>query len=246
MKTLKKYLCLSLLAAGFAVNADFLENSEKFLEGIRTPRSSGTWSILSGTVKHRRKGVSTISAPLRLAILFTPKRMTAQALIDNRQGYLLTQPFKAGATPTIIPLNEASKKKNALMAHFGINPGDLTMSFIYWKLVKELARDTIMMSDCRVFLLESPDKKEMVKVWINIRYRFPLKCEWYKTPVTAASKFYRAMEVSSFAEVDKIWVVTGINLYGPGWRTKIEFSSKKAGLLKKGRPKNLFKTLKKK
>jgi hypothetical protein len=234
-----------LLATGFAAGAAFLENSKEFLSGIRTPRSSGTWSILTGSVKHRRRGKSTMTAPLRLAIWFTPQRMIAQTIIDNRQGYLLTQPFKAGASPTVIPLNAASKKKDSLIAHFGIHPGDLTMSFIYWKLLKELARDTIMMSECRVFLLESPDKKEQVKVWINVRYRFPLKCEWYKTPVTSKSKFYRAMEVSSFSEVDKIWVVTGIDLYGPGWRTKIEFPDKKAGLLKKGRPKDLFKTLKK-
>jgi hypothetical protein len=232
-------MVMALLAAGFAARADFLESSEKFLTGIRTPRSSGTWSILSGQVQHRRSGQSTIDATLRLAILFTPKRMTAQAVIDGSQGYLLTQSFKAGAEPYIKALNDASKKKDNMMAHFGINPGDLTMSFIYWKMIKELPRDTINLSECRVFLLESPDKKEMVKVWINVRYRFPLKCEWYKTPVKKDTKFYRAMEVFSFAEIDKIWLVTGIDLYGPGWRTRIKFSKNRAGLLSKGYPKDL-------
>ena len=241
----KKYIALTLIVTGTAVSAGFLEHSKKFLSTIRTPRSSGTWSVLDGKVKHRRRGEDTIYAPLRLAILFTPERMTAQTIIDNRQGYLLTQPFKAGAKPAIIPVNEASKKE-PILGNFGIHPGDLTMSFIYWKLDKEMMRETIMMSECRVFLLESPDKKEMVKVWINVRYRFPLKCEWYKLPMKPKSKPYRAMEVSSFGEVNKIWVVTGIDLYGPGWRTKVEFPKKKAGLIKKGIPKDLYKKLEKK
>ncbi len=218
------------------------KSSEQFLAEIRSPRGSGTWSILNGTVKHRRRGKSTVSTMLRLAVLFTPKRMTAQTIIDNRQGYLLTQPFKAGAEPTVVPLNEESTK-NPLLGEFGIHPGDLTMSFIYWKLKKELRMDTIMMSDCRVFLLESPDKKQLVKVWINVRYHFPLKCEWFKMPVTSKSEPYRSLEVSSFGEINDIWVVTGIDLYGPGWRTKVEFPGKEAGLISKGIPKKLFKSM---
>ncbi len=231
---------MALLAAGFAARADFLESSEKFLAGIRTPRSSGTWSILSGQVQHRRSGQSTIEASMRLAVLFTPKRMSAEVIMDKKQGYWLTQAFKVGSSPVVDPLNDASKKKDNMLAHFGINPSDLTMSFIYWKMIKELPHDTINLLECRVFLLESPDKKEIVKVWINVRYRFPLKCEWYKTPMKKESKFYRALEVFAFAEIDKIWLVTGIDLYGEGWRTKVKFTKNRAGLLSKGRPDGLF------
>ena len=237
-----KTLCVTALISVASIAGAATKSSEQFLTEIRSPRGSGTWSILNGTVKHRRRGKSTTSAMLRLAVLFTPKRMTAQSIVDNRQGYLLTQPFKAGAEPTVVPLNEESTK-NPMLGEFGIHPGDLTMSFIYWKLKKELKMDTIMMSDCRVFLLESPDKKQLVKVWINVRYHFPLKCEWFKTPVDSKSEPYRALEVSAFGEINDIWVVTGIDLYGPGWRTKVEFPGKDAGLIRKSIPKDLFKSL---
>lgn len=216
-------------------------DSAKFLQVVRRPPGRECWAKMNGTAWHRRRGQKMSEASLFLGILFTPQRTLAQIVIGGKQGYYVGQKYAPGCELTsIIPLRKGGYKQS-LLADFGLRPEDLTMTFIFWDFVRELPRESIKGQECRVFLLRSPEKakQELVRVFISARYFFPLKVEWVKGE---ASKAYRYLEVTSFRKENDFWLVSSMNLYGPGWRTRIKFSDTDAGFKDK-LPKDLFKKI---
>ncbi|QSH41350.1 hypothetical protein P0136_08500 [Lentisphaerota bacterium ZTH] len=215
-------------------------SSQDFLYRVRHPSARRSWAEMLGKVYHRRRGADTIEAPMYLGILFSPDRTLAQIVIDKRQGYYVGQAFAVGEAGTsIIPLNDATKKE-PLLGKFGLRPEDLTMTFLYWKMQKELEGDSIRGVDCRVFLLKSAKSGETVKVWISTKYFFPLKAQWYRK---SAENYFRALEVGSFKKKNNYWLISRLELYGPGWRTKVDFDQFDVGNPEKGIPEGLFKKI---
>ena len=239
---MSKFLLFTILCGFcFAAYADELSAND-FLYRVRNPAGRKRWAIMDGKVIHRRRGKDTVNADLYVSILFNRDRTLAQVVINNAQGYMVGQAFVKGKDGTsIIPMNEATKEK-PILGNFGLRPQDLTMTFLYWEFVKEFAEESTKMIDCRVLKLKSPDKKETAKIWISKKYYFPIKVEWTKIE---EKEPFRSLEVSSFKRQGKYGIVKRLELYGPGWRTKINFTKTEVGTPEKGAvPKGLFLKLK--
>ena len=222
-------------------------SSVDFLKKARHPQGRECWMTYDGFAIHERRGkdgeITTIKAPLYLGVIFTPERTTAQVVIDDKEGYLVGQAYRVSKDATSIEIlhRQDGKNKKSRLADFGLRPQDLTMSFLYWTFRKELPRDSTKGRSCRVFLLESPEKKELVKVYLDARQFFPLKVQWIKAG-TKDQVPYHTLEAKSFREGDNnFWFITTLRLTGEGWRTTIKFPKTAAGYTQEMIPKTLFK-----
>lgn len=211
------------------------QGPENFLARVRRPPVSETWAQMTGEAVHRRSGKDIRESPIYLGIRFTPERTLAQVFLNSDEKYIIGQKYGSDATGTSI-IDESSTKE-PLLKEFGLRPEDLTLSFVYWDLVKEEDREAVKGQECRVFTLKSPEHGESVKVYISTEYYFPMKGEWIRKD---EDKPYRTVEVSSFKKEKDFWVVDGFTIYGPGWKTKVDFSKTDAGHSKDGVPENLF------
>ncbi len=228
---LSSYFCPTL-----KTNADEKLSPVQFLDKVRRNHPVDTWAILEGEVSHKRKGSETITSPIKFAIRFTPSRLLAKITIDKGETYTVGQPYSE-TQPSIIA-NEESLADSSL-ANYGLRPEDLTMTFLYWKFKQELEEASVKGMNCRVFLLENPETKEEVKVYIGSDYFYPIKIEWLRPGENTA---YRTCFINSFKEVNKLWTPDSFTLSGPGWRTNVDFNPDeiRLGLVSEGVPKNLF------
>ncbi len=242
IKVLLQFLLFTVVI--LAVNAenplDKLD-SKAFLLKARNP-DNRTWCTMDGKVIHRKSGSDTVNAPLYLGIAFNPDRMLAQVVIDNKEGYTLGQAYAGNDSTTVIPLNPAGYKKS-MLSEFGLRAQDLSMSFLYWNFEKELTREDIKGSECRVFILREPKQGEIAKVYINSRYCFPMKVEWFKDKYVENEEPYRTLEAASFRKEKDFWIVNKLKLYGPGWRTNVEFDNIDVGVTAENIPQKLFREL---
>lgn len=230
-------LIIALCGFCFAAHADEL-SAKDFLYRVRHPAGRKRWAVMDGKVIHRRRGQDIVNASLYLGILFNQDRTLAQVVINKKQGYMVGQAFIKGKDGTsIIPMNEATKK-TPILGNFGLRPQDLTMTFLYWEFIKEFPEESTKMINCRVLELKSPAGKETAKVWISKKYYFPIKVQW--TKIKEKDPF-RSLEVSSFKQQRNYGIIKRLELYGPGWRTKINFTKTEIGTPQKGAvPKGLF------
>ncbi len=210
---------------------------EQFLEIVRHPPGRETWAKMDGDLVHRRKGSDDVEAPLHLGMLFTPARTIAQVTVKGSETYNVGQSYDA-SSPDAATVSMSSGPKDGgkpLLSEIGLRPQDLTMGFLFWNAKDELPGASVKGQDCRVFLLEG--KGESARAYISAEYFFPLKVEWLKPGESAP---YRTLEVDSFKKESDFWIVSSLILYGPGWKTKIEFSKTAAGFSKDGIPNDLF------
>jgi len=238
---------LILFMFSFMLNGEDVvkESSIDFMKRVRTPPSQKSWAQLDGIISNmkRNKGGKRIitKSTIYFGIRFSSEMIFAQVVIGEKEIYSVGQPYsmiKSGATV----MHSGDSGSNKLRVDFGIKPEDLTMSFLFWDLVKELPETSLKLIPCRVFLLKSPDKSSIAKVYISRDNYFPVKVEW--SNVVNEDEFFsinRTLEVLSFKSVNGLYLVDVLSFYGPGWRTKIEFKNLNAGLVKDGTPKGLFK-----
>lgn len=232
------FIAISLYGFCSTAYADKELSVNDFLYKVRHPAGRKRWAIMDGKVIHRRRDRKTVNASLYVSILFNRDRTLAQVVINKAQGYMVGQAFVKGKDGTsIIPMNDATKEK-PILGNFGLRPQDLTMTFLYWEFAKESPEESTKMINCRVIELISPDGKETAKVWISKKYYFPIKVEWTKSKEKEA---FRSLEVISFKQQGKYGIIKRLELYGPGWRTKINFTKTEIGTPDKGAvPKGLF------
>ena len=221
---MKKYVLLAvgmaLFLSGTAGAAE--ESSAQFLNTVRNFRSSGTYSKLNGQIQHRRRGKSVEKTPLYFGIIIQNDRFTGQLLIDNRNSLLISQSRKSGTSAVTVLAGSA-----AILDHVGLRATDLTMGFLHGTLVKELPRESLSMAPCRVLLLESKDKKELVKIWIAADHYFPLKAQFTRKGEKAP---YRTLECNGFTKRNDLYYARYITVEGPGWRTRVSFDPETAEL----------------
>jgi len=241
---MSRFLLITVLSGlCFAAYADKKLSVSDFLYNVRHPAGRKRWAVMDGEVIHRRRGKENVHASLYLGFLFNHDRTLAQVIINKEQGYQIGQAFMKGKDgTTLIYMNKATKEK-PIIGNFGLRPEDLTMSFLYWKFIREFPEESSKMIDCRVMELESPDKTETAKVWISKKYYFPIKVEWTKA---GEKEPFRSLEVSSFKQQGDYGVIKRLDLYGDGWRTRINFTRTEVGTPENGVvPKGLFLQLKK-
>ncbi len=209
-------LMLLLAWAATAVAAEL--SPEAFLAKARNPNSVPTYAKLDGTVKHLRRGGTAVEKPLYFGVIIMPDEISGQIIIDNKEGYLLSQLRDQGEIKnSVVPMNGSSA---GALAACGIDPGDLTMSFLFYKFLQELPGDTVKMLSCRVLLLQAPENTGTVKVYIAKAEFFPVKAEFFKPGEESP---YRTLEVNSFREKNDLYYTDEMSLYGPGWRSVIKF-----------------------
>lgn len=193
---------------------------DAFMRRTRHPNPAATYAALDGTIQHRRGGEPTQSESLYFAVILLPERMTGQIILGGTEGYLIGQTRESGASETsVIPMRGTGEAHNRL-GYMGVRPSDLTMSFLFYPVKEELKPDSFRSIDCRVVMLEAPDKSESAKVYIAKNYFFPLKAEFIKP---GESTPYRTLEVNSFRKSNDLYYTDELSLYGPGWRTRINF-----------------------
>jgi len=219
-------------------------SSLEFLNAARYPRGKNSWAKMNGTISNlkRLQNGERVSEehPLFVAIRFTQIATIGQVVIPNKEGYNIGQFYSEGNRTTT--LNDMNDSKRDIFPRFGIDPRDLTMSFLFWNFQKELSRDAVKGRECRVFILKSLESKktERVKVYISSEYAFPMKAEWIKD---GEENFYRSLEVKSFKkDADSgFWLVDVIKIEGKSSRTIIKFTSIDADF-EKNEPENLYMT----
>ena len=235
-----------MFVCAVSMSAQSPMNSNEFLKVVRKPPRAESWAAMKGEAMHRRRGKASITSPIYFGVKFSPDRTLAQIVVDNSEGYYVGQAYN-GLTDstTVIPM-KAMESGTSKLSEFGIRPEDLTMSFLYWDFVKELKPDSVKGQDCRVFLLKDAKTEEIVKVNISPEFHFPLKVKWYGKKYEE-DKEVRTLEVSSFEKKDDFWLVESLTLFGPGWKSRVEFEDAKAGYTKGEKaslPKDLFIELK--
>jgi len=122
---------------------------------------------------------------------------------------------------------------------FGISPQDLTMSFMYGKLLGEDESDSFRGQKCRVFRLQNTTGDGWNRVYISTEYIFPLKVQFFNNAIVEKKPF-RTLEISGFRKEKDFWMVSELSIYGPDWKTRIEFDETDAGYRDESTPKNLF------
>ena len=240
----KHFFVFATLALGFLLSAAELPLS-KFMERARNPNSGSTFAALSGQIQHRRAGGKVENASLYFAVIIQPERSTGQIIIDGSEGYLIGQTRLSGdSETTVTPMVGSQAQEAARLGYMGIRPSDLTMSFLYYTVVRELEPVTLSgIAPCRVVLLETPDKSEQVRVYISRDHYFPLKAEFIKA---GEKEPYRTLETSGFTKKNDLYYCSKINLDGPGWRTRITFDGDEAklGVFDAARPPQIIRRLK--
>ncbi len=212
-----------------------------FLEAVRRPPERETWCMMEGKAVHRRRGREIREAEVYLGVRFTSDRILARFVAGGNEGYFISQSYESGADSTSIISDNGVDPEKSILANFGLRPEDLTLSFIYWDMVKEVPETSVRGAGCRVFLLKSPKSEERAVVAISEKYGFPLKISIF--PDNAhykKGKVLRTLEISAFKKVNELYTVTDFLVYGPGWKTKVGFEELSADYCSNSIPENLF------
>lgn len=248
MKEIMKKILVTALCILFSFlifsGEDAVKNvdSKSFLEKARRPPVQESWAKLAGKTMHRRADKESQEFPIYLGLRFTPERILAQVFVNENENYNIGQQYcSAPGGTSVIATNKNPGGKSAL-GDFGLRPEDLTLSFMYWDFVSELDKDSVKGRECRVFILKSPTLQERVKIFIDAETCFPVKAEWIREDKENKGKeeIYRTIEITSFRKESDFWFVDSFVIYGPGWKTKVEFSDIAAGLAKDGIPEDIF------
>ena len=221
-KLLVSALMLAVAAVCSASDPAKTPDAAAFLERARTPNGVSTYAMLDGTLQHRRRGGEMLTVPLYFGAVITPERTFGQILVDNRESYILGQSRDARRDGTSV----IHSPDCVLLDKVGVRASDLTMSFLYGDLVKELPETTLSaVVRCRVLLLKSADGKELVKVYLEKEHAFPLKAEFLRP---GEDEPFRSVETGGFTEKNGLYYAGNLRIEGPGWRTRIDFDRDKA------------------
>ena len=234
MKVIASVLALLFAVGGFAA----APTAKDLLETARRSRQPATYAMLEGTLQHRRRGSGVLEYPVYFGMIQNADRVTAQLILAH-EGYLIGQSRRDGSG-TVTPMKPAEDGKPRVANRVGVRGSDLTMGFLYYEFKREVerVRYNLYCPACVVELYDS-GRQETIRVWLAESGAFPLKAEFYrrddKTP-------YRTLEADGFTRKNDLYFPSTIRLYGPGWRTRIEFDSGKAkvGLFNPDKPVNII------
>lgn len=230
---IKRITTFLLLSAATASFAEKKLSSEDFMKVVRQPRLSHAWAKLNGRVQHKRyeikKDDKVIQKAMRtkaniyLGLLFNPDNMVGRVLFDDNELYGVGQVFASGiAGDTSEKIGCLKEKSNKMEEIYGISVADLSLSFLYWDLVKEHEKNSVSGLTCRVFELKNDKNKEFVRVWIYPNWMAPLKAQWFKQ---GEKKHYRQINFEKAKKVgDDMYMIEEFVLESNSWYTKVTFN----------------------
>jgi hypothetical protein len=243
----KKILFLLFSILFFSVSAG--ENNlsaARFMEILRSglaAKSNSTYAILNGYAEHIRRGDDEVKEyPIFMGVIINPERSVTQIIIGEDEGYFVGQ----SRQNSIIPMHKNLADGTSKLEQCGIDPADLSMNFIHYDLVEELAKEKVKLVDCRVFLLKKPQSDELVKIFVAEQYFFTLKAEFFKnSDLYQKNTPARTLEINSFKKQNDLYYVEKLNIFGPGWRTIVEFEEAEINIYNPTDNKLIFRKLKK-
>ena len=216
---MKKFFRLLVIFAAFELLGSELP-MEQFLQKARRSNPVATFAKLHGSLQHRRKNAENLTMPIYFGVILHPDRTVGQLILDETEGYMLGQAKASGLTSVSLMANSS---KTDRLGFVGVRASDLMMSFLFCKPEKELDSEIIKgVVHCRVFLLDDPDNREKIKVWITSEHAFPVKAEFYRYGEIAP---FRELEAGALTKKNDLYYVRRIQLNGPGWSTKIDFDA---------------------
>lgn len=217
--------------------------SAEFLARARRQADAASYAMLDGVIQHRKDGGEMIELPVYLGVLITPAGTRAQFIIDGKEGYDIRQ-VRSGdgkAATVVVPQREGGYPAGRA-AEFKLDPADLTTGFLFYDFLQEEEPARVKALPCRVMLLKNPKRDEVVRVYLTREHHFPLKAEFFNRGKTGG-KPDKTLETASFKKQHELYYAELINLHGPGWRTRVQFTSAQVGRPETGRALPIFKEL---
>ena len=193
--------------------------AQEFLAEVRRPLRTDAWGEFTGRITYKSpKGVQ--KGDLRVRITFTPKSMHTQIVLNDKNVYAMEQIHKDGeAVNASIEMPETEERPG--LFEFGVDPEDLTFSFIYWDFIEELPRESSRLRECRVMRLKDPTGKGTVNVFFSAKHGFPMEASWFREGETKA---WRKLEFKGAKRFENgLWFVKEMRLEGNDWKTQVKF-----------------------
>ncbi len=201
---------LLLLAAALPAAG---EDAAAFLFRVRTRNLAETSSRLEGILQYQSQDGAMEEHSCVLLVRLGMGGMQARMSVDGKPGVQLAYPARA--------TKAVETESGAILQRCGIRISDLTMSFLQYKLVKELASERVRGIVCRVLELAAPDGKERVHVYLSRDYLVPLKAAFFEGDSQTPA---RTLEIASFKQQNGIYYAELINFRGPRWRSRVTFN----------------------
>jgi len=194
-------------------------SAEQFLAIARRPLLDDAWVRAAGEIQARLANGKRRRADLALDARFLPDSFRGELLVNGRALCRILQDFSPGAGKgrRETGLAAAGPGLEALKA-FGILPEDVSLSFLYWDLVRELPRDSVRGQSCRVFVLRRPDGKRWVHLWLHAHYVFPMRVLWFDQLNDGPA---RTLEFKDFKRRGELWFLRELVLIGKDWKTRV-------------------------
>lgn len=217
-------VCCLVKAEDVSVDSEADKNMEKlsakdFLAEVRKPLRMDAWGEFTGQLTHKSKDKSQ-KGKLRVRVTFTPASMHTQIVLNDKNVYILEQTHVSGQEVKA-KIEQPENEERPGLFEFGIDPEDLTFSFIYWDLIEELPRKSSRLRECRVMKLKDPTGKGTVNVWFSAKHGFPMEAWWYKD---GDAKPWRKLEFKGAKRFDNgLWFVKEMRLEGNDWKTQVRF-----------------------
>ena len=194
-------------------------SAQDFLAEVRKPLRTDAWGEFTGRVTYKSpKGQQ--KGDLRVRITFTSKSMHTQIVLNDKNVYAMEQTHKEGeAVKSTIEMPETEERPG--LFEFGVDPEDLTFSFIYWDFIEELPRENSRLRECRVMRLKDPTGKGTVNVFFSAKHGFPMEASWFREGETKA---WRKLEFKGAKRFENgLWFVKEMRLEGDDWKTQVKF-----------------------
>lgn len=218
---LRRSLHLMALLCLLSLHGQQLESSpEEFLTEIRRPLGQDVWGEITGRITHAADGQAQLSGDLRVRVTFSSGTLHAQIVLNDKNVYGFEQKHAPGEAVSTSLSKPEMESAPGLFA-FGLEPEDLTFSFLYWDFLEELPPQKSRMRVCRVMKLAHPNGKGIVQVWFDAELGFPLEAWWFKTGETTP---WRKLEMKGAKKhANGLWFVREMRLDGNGWKTRVIF-----------------------
>lgn len=230
-------LLLAVTAAGLEESAPPYVQAQpiaQFLEAVRNGPPAECWIRTGATVRHKAgRGAQTETFALELRGRFTAHLSEAQVTFNGRERHRVTQKLALGLTGFEITEQVAAAPGTRSLQDIGLRPGDLTLSFLYWKFQREHEPEEIKHQWCRVVTLNHPDDGRRARVWISVKYGFPLKVQWGHAE---DGPWRRELAITGFQRVNDLWVLKALRVTDGNWKTEVRFENDQVHLITPDRP----------
>ena len=213
--------------------------AEAFLEVVRQPPLANSWARMGGVVEHKATRKKTQKFRIEVRARFRPNRIQVQVQFNKRERYTISQGLKGKGGKTEVKQVQAAGAGEVSLSDVGLEAGDLALSFLHWDYVEEYVPEREHSQQCRRMKLVDPKTGNYVVAWLSVKYFFPVKVEWWH-PLTAMP--YRELLFTDFRRVNDLWLVSGVKILNPKWKTLVKLRNIKADVVteKSPVPEDLF------